>query len=1168
EHHPTQSTKDPGDGPWPVIVSARTEAALHDQAAELARHLREHPEIGVASVARTLSKRARFGHRATVIAEDREELLAGLETLTPIVAGGKTAFVFSGQGTQRAGMGRELHETFPIFRDTFDEICGHFEFPLRNIVFESDRLDGTRYAQAGLFALETALFRLLESFGLRPDFVAGHSIGEITAAHVAGALSLTDACTLVAARGTLMQELPPGGAMVAIAVAEHEIVAALDGRASLAAVNGPTSVVISGEEDAVLAIAAEFAERGCRTRRLRVSHAFHSPLMEPMLDEFATALKDIGFTRPEIPLISTVTGEPLTEHSAGYWAGQVRRPVRFHDAVRALRELGVGTVLEIGPDAALATMVDGAVPVLRRDRTEKRAVLEALAATGLPVSWTFDGPAELADLPTYAFQHQRYWPAAGSGAAATGLGHPLLGAMLDLPGTEELVFTGSFSRDRQPWLADHVLRDLVVVPGTALLELVLCAAEGAGCGRVEELTNEAPLLLPEGGAQVQVTVGRADANGRRAVAVHSRPEAGTGWTRNVQGTLTSDAMPPAFDLAEWPPAGAISLDVSGFYDDLRDRGYGYGPAFQGLRAAWRREGEIFVEVEVPGEHADRFAVHPALADAVLQAITLGGFEAGDEVRVPFAWRGIQTWSAGETRLRGRLAADGNGGVTVALADDSGAPVAEIESLLSRPVPDARWAAGGRLFEVEWVRSGRGRGDHGFAVCEAGGGDVREVVSRVLAFLRTAEARKLLVVTRGQIGPDRGDPAGHAVWGLVRAAQAEEPGRIVLADLDPDASPGLVPRNEPEVVIRGGAVFVPKLRPVTGRAAVLDPDGTVLITGGTGALGQAVARHLSEAHGMRHLLLLSRSGGTTGIPGARVVACDVADRDALAAVLDEIPAEHPLTGVVHAAGVLDDGVLGSLGKERLETVFAPKVDGALNLHELTRDLSFFVLFSSIAGTLGNAGQGGYAAANGFLDGLARRRQAEGLPATSLAWGPWDIGMAVGLEPRGGLKPLATAEALALFDLAVGSGRAMLIPAWLEQGAIPKPRRAKSRLVLDGDPHRTVLELVLAEAVSVVRSGKDALKADQTFREVGFDSLTAVELRNRLVTATGAQLPATVVFDHPTPQALALRVHAALFPDAAVEPPEREGPDFDSMDPAELVRQALTPGQNDFEAGATP
>ncbi|MGW4128446.1 SDR family NAD(P)-dependent oxidoreductase [Amycolatopsis japonica] len=1164
EHHSQTSTVDNAPGPWPVVVSARTETAFHDQVTQLARHLRAHPEIEVASVARTLLSRAQFAHRAVAVAEDRDELIVALENLAPVVAGGKTAFVFSGQGSQRIGMGRELYESYPVFRDTFDTICEHFDFPLRDI--GSDQLDETRYAQAGLFALETALFRLLESFGLSPDFVAGHSIGEITAAHIAGALSLEDACALVAARGALMQALPEGGAMVAIAVAEHEISAALDNKVSLAAVNGPTSVVISGEEKAVLAVADQFAERGHRTRRLRVSHAFHSPLMDPILDEFATALKDLRFTQPEIPLISTVTGELLTEHGAEYWAGQIRRPVRFHDAVTALRELGVTTVLEVGPDAALSTMVDGAVPVLRRDRTEKRAMLEALAATNLPVRWdrTFDGQAEIVDLPTYAFQHERYWPAAAAPAGSTGLGHPLLGAKLDLPGTEELVFTGSLSRDRQPWLADHVLRDLVIVPGTALLELVMRAAESAGCARVDELTNEAPLSLSDGGVQVQVTVGRADENGRRAVAVHSRPEAGQAdWTRHVEGTLAPDAMPPTSELAEWPPDGAVSLDVSGFYDDLREKGYGYGPAFRCLRAAWRREGEIFVEVALPDEDEDRFAVHPALLDAVLQAISLGGFEdsAEDQLRVPFAWRGIQVWSTGATRLRGRLTADGNGGVTVGLADETGTPVAEIESLQSRPVPDAQWGTGGRLFEVEWVRAKRGHGDPGFVVCEAGEGDAREAVSRVLEFLRTTDARKLLVVTRGQVGPDRGDPVGHAVWGLVRAAQREDPGRIVLADLDSDAAPVLVPPHEPEVVIRDGQVFVPKLRSVTGRRTVLEPDGTVLITGGTGALGQAVARHLSEVHGVRNLLLLSRSGGTTDLPGARVVACDVADRDALAAVLDEIPAGQPLTGVVHAAGLLDDGVIGSLREERLETVFAPKVDGALNLHELTRELSFFVLFSSIAGTLGNAGQGGYAAANGFLDGLARQRHAEGLPATSLAWGPWDIGMAAGQPSRGELKPLATEEALALFDRAIGSGQPMLIPARLEQGTPSKPRRAKSRLVLDGDPRRKVLELVLAEAVSVVRSGKDTLKADQAFREVGFDSLTAVELRNRLVAVTGARLPATVVFDHPTPQALAVRVHAELFPDAvAAEIPESREPDFDSMDAAELVRQARTSNGN--------
>ncbi|MGH3912534.1 MAG: type I polyketide synthase, partial [Pseudonocardiaceae bacterium] len=806
------------------------------------------------------------------------------------------------------------------------------------------------------------------------------------------------------------------------------------------------------------------------------------------------------------------------------------------------------------------------------------------------------------NLPTYPFQHERFWletvPTARTSTSTT-LAHPLLGALLDLPGAEESVFTGRLSAGTHSWLTDHTLLDTVIVPGTAFLELVVRAGEELGCDRVDELINEVPLVLPaaQSGVLLQVTVGRAEKEGRRTVTVYSRPDDAApdvAWTRHLEGVLAADRKSPSFDFSAWPPIGAVPLEVDGFYADLVEAGYGYGPAFRGLRAAWRRDDELFVEVALSAEqqpHAGEFSVHPALLDAVLQAIILGGLEdrVEDQVRVPFAWRGIQKWSSGASRLRGRLVSDGNGGVAVQLADTDGIPVAQIESLLSRPVTADRLGVdrlgvGGWLFGVEWVRHEVcGVGDGAVRLCEVGEGDVRVVVSRVLGvvqeFLRDSGLSRLVVVTRGVVGPGCGDPVGAAVWGLVRSAQLEEPGRIVLVDTDDgDLSRSVFSvvavGDEPQVVVRGGVVFVPRLKRIIESVSPrcrLDPEGTVLITGGTGALGMVLARHLVAEYGVRRLLLVGRAGGSVDFGelevDVEVVACDVADRDAVAAVLDRIPAEHPLTGVVHAAGVLDDGVISTLTPERLDRVFGPKVDGALNLHELTRDtdLAMFVLFSSAAATLGSPGQGNYAAANGFLDGLAHRRNAEGLPAISLAWGPWDSGMAAGLVQRGGLKPLISAEGLALWDIALRSGCPVVAPMHLDMSVaavdgVPsllheliRPKRPEVKVSAGADEplprrlhrlpgserHRALLDLVRTEALSVLgRPTTDVLSADQAFREVGFDSLTAVELRNRLNGAMGVRLPVTVVFDHPTPHDLASRMKEELFPDAPPDACEKE------------------------------
>ncbi|MET9418683.1 type I polyketide synthase, partial [Streptomyces klenkii] len=1267
---------EPG-APVPVLLSGRNESVLRAQAARLLSQLDRAPGQRLIDVAHALATgRAAFRHRAVALVTDEDGLSRSLSALAEgrsepdIVANGeagsgKRAFLFSGQGSQRLGMGRELYGRFAVFADAFDAVCAgldeHLERPLRDVVWGDDAelLNRTVYAQAGLFAVEVALFRLVASWGVRPDFVAGHSIGEVAAAHVAGVFSLGDACALVAARGRLMQALPEGGAMVAIRATEDEVVPHLTEDVAIAAVNGPSSVVVSGAEAAVLAVAAYFESEGRRTSRLRVSHAFHSPLMEPMLEEFRAAAERVAYGVPAVPVVSNVTGrlaEPGKLSSAEYWVRHVREAVRFADGVSTLRAQGVTAALELGPDGALSALAAESVadeiafaPVLRKDRPEEATALGALAqlyVRGVPVDWaavfasTGTGAgtgARWVDLPTYAFQRERFWPSGGAARAGdvrfAGLGsawHPLLGAAVELAESGGLLFTGRLSTSSHAWLADHVVMGSVLVPGTALVELVLRAADEVGCDVLEELTLAAPLALPAsgGGVQVQVWVGEPDVAGHRAVAVHSR-EGEDLWTLHASGAVTTGAEAAVLDTFEasvWPPRGARPVDVTGCYERFAAAGFAYGPAFQGLQAAWTSGDDTFAEVRLPeGVDGGAYGLHPALFDAALHASMLGG--GGDEGGVPFSWSGVSLHASGASHLRVRIR-DVDGGLTIAMADATGAPVASVEALAVRPLSAGQLRTEGRdsLFALDWApvaltdeRADLSTGPDGVpfrdfaelkSSVEAAG--VPETPETVLVTppheaIGTAESvhaaavwalglvqswlvderfadSRLVFVTRGAVSGD--DLAGAAVWGLVRSAQSESPGRFVLVDLDGDADVSVLPRalacDEPQLLVRDGEVLAARLGRVQGRDAadaVWDTAGTVLITGGTGGLGRVVARHLVVEHGVRSLLLVSRSGPVA--EGAeefaaelgadvRVEACDVADR----AAVEELVSRHRISAVVHTAGILDDGVIGSLTGDRLSAVLRPKVDAAWNLHEATRDLnlSAFVVFSSVAGTFGSAGQANYAAGNAFLDALARHRRAQGLPAVSLAWGPWaqDSGMTGTLSEadvqriaRSGMPSLSTREGMTLFDAALGTAEPALLPVRLDLAALraqgePLPllrglirtrvRRTSAsgsatasglvqRLagLAEGERRAVLLDLVRDRVTMVLgHASPQTIDPARAFRDLGFDSLTAIELRNGLGKATGLRLSATAVFDYPTAEALAGHLLDELFgTDAEVE-----------------------------------
>ncbi len=1269
-----------------LVVSGCGVGGMRAQAGRVASFMGEHPQIGVADIGwALLSTRATLIDRGMVVATGRESALAGLgalargESAPGVISGvadvtGRVVFVFPGQGAQWVGMGRELMCSSPVFSEWMDRcaavLAPRVDWSLPEVLGDEALLGRVEVVQPASWAVMVSLAGLWSSVGIRPDAVVGHSQGEIAAACVAGGLSLDDAAAVVVSRSRLIsQRLAGGGAMMSVAAPAdqvQELLSSWSHQVGIAAVNSPSSVVVSGATDVVTQLAAVCATDGLRTRIIPVNYASHSPQIENIRDELSRVLADIHPQSGQIPLYSTVDAEWLdtTTMDADYWYRNLREPVGFDPAVRELIAAGYRTFIEVSPHPVLTTSIqdildhtDTAPAVvtgtLRRDDGDLPRFTTSTAelfVRGLPVQWPAPvGEGRRVDLPTYAFQRQRYWlesPHPVGDVSGAGLGvveHPLLGAVVGLAEGAGVVLTAGLSLATHPWLADHVVSGTTVVAGAVLVEVAIRAGDEVGCPVLDELVIQAPLVLPErGGVRIQVTVGDGDHTGRRPVSIHSAPDdapSTAAWTCHAQGHLVNPSPEPGTDVGTWPPVGAQPVSLEGFYQRQAEAGYEYGPVFQGLRAAWMRDGEVFSEVALPEDlhgQASGFGLHPALLDAALHATALAVTEVaagvGDgEVLLPFSWNGVALHASGASALRVRAVLAGVGVVSLELADQSGQPVASVDSLVFRPVSVerlsvARDAVAGSLFGVEWVEvpmpalpgvdaavqvmgvSSAGEveslvGARGVVVFDttvvggdAVGGDARAVVCAVLGVVQAFVAHPeltssiLVVLTRHGVGPGCGDPVAAAVWGLVRSAQAEEPDRIVLLDTGPGtgdvgtAVAGVLACGEPQIALRGDVMWAPRLTRLATTAAhdttsgEMATNGTVLITGGTGVLGGVLARHLVNRYGTQRLVLVSRQGAEAPGAGdlvaeltelgaqARVVACDVADRDALAEVITGMPAEYPLTGVVHAAGVLDDGVLAMVTPQRVDTVFGPKVDGARNLHELTRglDLGMFVLFSSAAGIFGTPGQANYAAANAYLDGLAHQRHTEGLPAISLAWGWW--APATGLTDQltatdrnrmtsAGVRPLSSTDGMALFDAALRADDPVLVPAHLDT-SIPRAASsvhplmrglvrlarptATAGVAPDGslaqrlaglaaaDRSRVLLELVRTEAASVLGYPTGSVvDAGRAFKEMGFDSLTAVELRNRLAAAAGVRLPATLIFDYPTPVLLVGHLCDQLF-----------------------------------------
>ncbi|MER5339184.1 SDR family NAD(P)-dependent oxidoreductase [Streptomyces mirabilis] len=1322
----TPPTQLPGATLFPL--SARTLPALRGQAARLLEALDEQPRPALPEVAATLAHhRTHFEHRAVVRAADRDDLLTALRALaegrtdsdtstgtgTDAVVGpqqavptGKLAFVFPGQGSQWAGMARDLLDRDPVFADELDR-CDAALRPFTTwsvaAVLRGDEgtppLDRVDVVQPVLFAVMVSLAAVWRARGVRPDAVIGHSQGEVAAACVAGALSLSDAAAVVALRSQALTGLSGTGTMAVVALPHTEVedrLADLDGRVCVAAVNSGRSTVIAGDVEPLETLLADLDREQVFARRLDVDYASHSPRVEPVRATVLDELDGVTTCPTSVAWYSTVTGEPVTEElEADYWYTNLREPVRFAPTVERMAADGYRCFVELGPHPSLVTALHTvaedsghenlvAVGSLRRDE-DGPACLDRAAAElhvhGRPIDWRRLVPDTApADLPTYAWDPRRHWIEPETTTGAPGLfdraAHPLLGIQLQSPDETRWTFRGEWSQDTADWLSDHAVFGRTVVSGTTLMELCRAALAVAHPDDPADLTDLlllSPLTLPDSGT-VEVSVEVVTAGPVPEITVHSRPRAqeATGWTLHATASASAPAAPTGERPPVWPEAAepAWTLET---YERLSELGLGYGPAFQSVRSAVTTgDGELLARLSLPPtarDAADPYPLHPALLDAALHVAA--GLDASDgRVLLPVAVGRCVLPPGGARDLTAAVRRTGGSGtdltLDVKLWDTDGFPAGRLEGVRLRAADPAdlngasenarhlyevvwtavpeqpaeasgtEWAVVGDASDPEVAGSLRGlaaagthvrSGTGGVDVSGTGGVDVlvrfwprpatgaepaaaaRELAAAALAELRALIAlpqdeapARTVWVTRGAVGAVDEDTvpglAQSVLWGLARSARAEHPELgLTLVDLDDSDPADALPTaathiEEPELAFRAGTLLAPRLvrardRDATGTPVVLDlvgrptlvpTDGTVLITGGLGAVGRHIARLLAE-HGVPRLLLTSRQGpddpraaevaaelAALGVE-VEVAACDIGDAAAVAGLLGRIGEESPLRGVVHCAGVLADGVVAELTPERLAQVLRPKVDGAAHLHRLTADarLDLFLLVSSAAGVVGNAGQGNYAAANVYLDQLAHHRRALGLPGVSLSFGAWaGEGLAAAHADldrmaRLGHRALTPDQGRELVELALRQGAPHLV-AWaldlprlretvtttgggtaaLWRSLLPAPRTGRTgrsggegladRLARLPEAERAerVLALVREEISRALGlRSTESVRPDQPLRDLGMDSVTAVELRNRIGARIGAKLPATLLFDHPTAARLAAHLLATVL-----------------------------------------
>jgi len=1063
-----------------LTLSAKTKAALVELVNRYQNYIQTHQKLELADICYTAnSGRVHFNHRLAIIAADQQQLATKLSNLAAgeEVAGvfqkefstdssvPQLAFLFTGQGSQYLNMGRQLYETQPTFRDALEEcdeiLSSLLDQSLLAILYHqttndsgSSLLDQTAYTQPVLFAIEYALFKLWQSWGIKPDVVMGHSVGEYVAATVAGVFSLEDGLRLIAKRGQLMQQLPSLGEMVSVIASESKVQAAIasyteklglaQSNVGIAAINGPESVVISGASAAVKAISSRLESEGVKIKRLQVSHAFHSPLMTPILAKFEAVAQQVSYHEPQIPIISNVTGEQATcdISTPDYWVNHICQPVQFFQSMETLYQQGYEVFLEIGPKPILLGMgrqclpegVGVWLPSLRpgvEDWQQMLSSLGQLYLQGVEIDWLGvdqDYGFQKVVLPTYPFQRQRYWiePSQGRGK-------------------------------------DKAKQNLSISTSSPVTELL-------DRGDYKQLTA----MLTGNGSLTAVEVVQQ--------LIHHHQQSLTQAALNdclyhIEWQLKPSTLAPETPSqnGQWLIIGGEATVAQKLAEQLE-----------------QKQQSCYVVQQFPQNYSQ--LLHQVQQETELPLV---GIVYLTSEEVPSQ---INTTSS--QSLLGLL--------QTLLQDDSSNPV-----------------------KVWVVTAGAvAKGEHFISVNQT------------------------------------------PLWGMGKVVSLEHPelwGGLI--DIEPGKTENhlecllreLLNRDaEDQVVYRGGERYVPRLVPSsvpTSKIFKVEPTGSYLITGGLGYLGLKVADWLVK-QGVRHLTLLSRSGLTKETQAAvealqqtgtyvKVLAADVADLTDMERVWKQLQAEEkPLKGIIHAAGVGRLDTLEELTPEKWEAVLRPKVQGGWNLHQLSRNenLDFFVCFSSIASVWGSRGQTHYAAANQFLDGLVHYRHSLGLPGLAINWGAWAGGGMTTNEAQRwlaqiGVEALSPELAISALEHLISANQVQVTVSrndWYRfktMYAVKRPRPLLDLIaVLPEDiedktnlapsllqqleavtetQRRELLRQALQEEVARVLGLPITNKpgSEVGFFEMGMDSLTAVDLRDRLSKLLGVNLSSTLTFDFP-------------------------------------------------------
>jgi thioester reductase-like protein len=1106
-----------------LTLSAKTEKALGELAQSYADFLGTHPEISLADVCFTANTgRSHFEHRLAVVAESTSQLqstlqafAAGKETAGLVRSQANTkkrpkiAFLFTGQGSQYVGMGRQLYETQPVFRQALercDEILRFYlKLPLLEVLYpkpgENSPLDETAYTQPALFALEYALFQLWKSWGIEPAAVMGHSVGEYVAATVAGVFSLEDGLKLIAERARLMQALPEDGEMVAVFADESKVQAVIEPYSqdvAIAAINGPQSTVISGKREVVEAAIATLKAEGIKAKKLTVSHAFHSPLMEPMLEAFKHVAFEISYSLPKIKLISNVTGELATDEVANpdYWCRHVRQAVRFATGMETLHEQKYELLVEIGPKPILLGMgrhclpegVGVWLPSLYPKQQDWQQILESLGTLyvrGLSVDWSAfdrDYPRRRVQLPTYPFQRQRYWA--------------------DIPENRQQQ-VASLAQNAQTPLVNLLLKG-----DTKQLAQQLQTVGKLSEDELKLLPKLLELLVNQN--QQQLTVESSIKDWLYEIEWQSKPRQAT--THEKNGFYKPGTWLIFADL------GGVGQTVAKLLHEL---GHTCILVYAGDTYKTKDAGAWSINPSSPGDFDRLFQE----MDRPLKGI-------------------IHLWS-----------------LQAGLAEELTIPALEQSQSLG---------VGSILHLLQ-------------ALCKH----------------NKSTAPRLWLATRNAV-PVGSSPSAVAqapLWGLGRAIALEHPelwGGIL--DLAPNATEDEATKllaeiensqGEDHLAFRNGQRYVARLVPKQlpeSKEVALRSDGTYLITGGLGALGLKVAQWMVE-QGARQLVLTGRRGASSQVQetisqlkgsGAKVVVAqaDVSDEGDVVRMLEAIEVSMPpLRGIIHAAGVLDDGILLQQDWERFTRVMNPKVKGTWNLHVLTQNLplDFFVVFSSAASLLGSPGQGNYAAANAFMDALAHYRRSLGLPGLSINWGPWgDAGMAASLSDRtqarlasGGVSTIAPEQGLqvlkqllgqtvaqvgvlpfewSVFTKQLSSGRQLplfseLVSEASPQEEVKQPSAQQHQLIQRlkevpaSERQKLLMTYLQGKVAKVLGLSNATLDTEKSLHDMGLDSLMAVELTSILRAELQVELPIRALIEDPSIDSIATLLINQLIPESA-------------------------------------